>query len=111
MITKVITKLGPNTMTILLLGARLVITYCLKSKAILKSSPKIRVYLVSNSCWVLSSKTKIFLVGLIFPINLMVLVFLVDLIDLVAPIDPIKPIKLIGLVDRFLVPKPNSWRD
>jgi hypothetical protein len=83
----------------------LVVTYYLKFGAILKSWPKIRVCLLSNNCWVISSKIKIFLVVLVFSINLVVLIFLVKPIKPIAPIDsitlidPVKLIKSIGLID------------
>jgi hypothetical protein len=89
----------------------LVGTYCLKFGAILKSWPKIKVCLLSNSCWVISSETNFFLVVSIFSINLVTLIFLVKPIKPIAPIDSItlinqvKLIKSIGLIDALPTPR------
>ncbi len=99
---------------IFLLGANLTITYCLKFGAILKSWPKVRVCLLSNSFWVISSKIDFFGVVLVYLINLVAHVFLIKSINSVAPIDPItlvdleKSIKSIGQIDMenyFLISK------
>ncbi len=88
-----------------LLRASLVGTYCLKLGAVLKSWPKVKVCLLPNSCWVISSKTNFFFVVIIFSINLVTLIFLVKLIKPIAPIGSItsvnlvKLIKSIGLID------------
>ncbi len=97
--------------------ASLVATYCFKSKAILKSQlPKVRVCLLSNSCWVISSKTEnllvipitsIFPINPIEPINLITLINLVELVKLVGPMDLIKPVKLVDLINWFLIFEPK----
>lgn len=102
-----ITELGLDEVIILILRASLATTICFKSRVILKSWPKVRVCLLSNSCSMISSKTKKNLVVPIFPINLITLVFfkeliisltLVDLAKLVALVDLVEPVKLVGLV-------------
>jgi hypothetical protein len=85
--------------------ANLVATYCLKSRTILKSWPKIRVYLLSNNYWVIFSKTKEFSVGPIFLVSLVTQVFPIE------PIDPIAPIDLVDSKNRFLVSKSNFLLD
>jgi hypothetical protein len=67
----------------------LVVTYCLKSKVILKSWPKVRIILLSNNCYLISSKIKEFFIGLVFLIKLVMPVFLVG---------PTEPITLIDHV-------------
>jgi hypothetical protein len=48
--TKAIIGLGHIVVLFFSLGASLVATYCFKSRVILKSWPKVRVYLLSNNC-------------------------------------------------------------
>ncbi len=96
--------------------ASLATTHCFKSRTILKNWPKINVCLLSNSCWVISSKINkklVIPIAMIFPIylvelvNLIALINLVDPIKLVGPIDSIGPIKLVGLIDWFLIFEPK----
>ncbi len=87
--TKVIIGLGLRVVTILLPRENLVVTYCLKSKVILKSWPKVRIILLSNNCYLISSKIKEFFIGLVFLIKLVMPVFLVG---------PTEPITLIDHV-------------
>jgi hypothetical protein len=94
-VTEVIIRLGIDTTTILLLGASLATTYCFKFGTFLKSWPKAKVCLLSNSYWVISSKTKEFLVGPIFSINMVVPVFLIKPKILVDQIDPITSVDLV----------------
>ncbi len=82
--------------------ASLATTYCLKSGAILKSWPKVRVYLLSNSCWVISSKIEklqVILITLVFLIDSIESVKLVGLIHLIELVKPKGLIDPIGLVN------------
>ncbi len=63
--TKVIIGLGPTMVIFFLPRVILATTYCFKFGTILKSWPNVRVCLLSNNCWLISSKTKNVLVVLI----------------------------------------------
>lgn len=95
--TKVIIGLGPITIIFFLLGKNLVVTYCFKSEAILKSWPNIRVCLFSNNWWLNSSiieNVPVILIGSITPIILVTLACHVTLVALVGLVSPIVPITL-----------------
>jgi hypothetical protein len=107
---KAIIGLGHDAIIYFLPCASLATTYCLKFGAILKSWPKVRVCLLSNSCWVISSKIEKLQVILITP------VFLIDSIKGVKLVGPIHLIELVkpkglidpvGLVNWFLLFEPK----
>jgi hypothetical protein len=72
-----------------------------KSKAILKSWPKIRVCLLYNSYWVISSKIKKIMVVIIFLVNLVSSIDLIKSIKLIALVDLVEVVELVGLVDSI----------
>ncbi len=89
--TEAIIGLGPIVMVFFFPRPSLTTTYYFKFRVILKSWPKVlKVCLLSNSCWVISSKIEK------LPIILVILITMVD---------PIKSIGLIVLVNWFLVSK------
>jgi len=92
-----ITELEHVVMIFFLPNTSLAATYCFKSKVISKSWPKVKVCLLSNSCWVMSFKTKklLVIVILLFPINL------VELGNLIASIHLIESIKSATTVDSI----------
>ncbi len=91
-------------------------THCLKPETILKSWPKVKVCLLSNSFWVISSKIEklpiilvalIFLIDMVELVNLITLVNSVELVKLVGLVDLIELVKLIGLINWFFIFEPK----